>query len=445
MMTADLSPAVSLPIEAPASLPVEAPASPASPASEAPLSSRSSSWLSRADDGLPAIEVRAGLVSAGVLATALVWAALTPADPSVRADGVIVPHGRTQVVQHLEGGVVSDILVHEGDHVKAGDVLLRVSPAPSSARLGEGKSKIASLRAKAARLEAEGSDREPVFPADLKDTAPEAIASEAASFAAGAEEFKRSTANFTEQRAALQVELGAAQEQEALQSKLGEAGRKADLLNARQSVARIRAQVAAASGSLDDLRSKRRAEALRQLSAVRADLSALAPGLASDEDRASRTDLRSSVEGVVKTLKVTTIGGVVSPGETVAEVTPTGTEMLVEAHVRPERIGAVAVGKPAIVRVEAWDFTRYGVLDGTVVDVSSDAIEDPRRPDARYYRVVVRTSSDHLPYRYEGEREPTLSPGMPVDVDLRSGEQRSLLSRLLSPVFRTARLSTSGR
>lgn len=378
-------------------------------------------------------------VSAIGLVAALVWAGLTPFDPSTRAKGSISTASRTQVVQHLEGGVVREILVAQGARVKAGDPIARIDPTVAVSRAGEGKAKLGSLRARAARLEAEASDAPLAFSEELRREAPEATATETAAWKASSDELARQLANLAEQKAALTTELAVAQEQEGLQVRMGDAARKADLLSARGAVARARQQLAVVSGSIEDAKGRRRAESFRLLAETRATLASLAPGMASDADRVDRTTLRASVDGVVKTLKITTVGGVVQPGEIIAEVTPVGSELLVEAHVPTDRIAPVAPGKSAVVRVEAWDFAKYGTLEGTVTEVSSDAIEDSRK-DSRYYRVTIKASSDRLPYAYEGEAAPVLVPGLPVDVTIRSGD-RSLLSTLIAPVVRGIRVA----
>lgn len=412
----------------------------------------------------------AGRLASALLVLLLAWSAFAKVDQVVRFDGRITAHGRTQEITHLEGGIVEEVLVSEGQSVKSGDVLVRLRKTSAFSRMGETTAKKDALRAEAARLEAEIEGWEPVFPEGLPD---EAVARQRSVFFEGAAEVRHSKDQFaarirqhegelgeaSARRSALSSKIGPAQEMAAMQESLGSQGRRSDVLAAKMAVADIKSQLAPLEGTLERARagieelragmeeadSKRRSAAAKRLAEVRSDLAGIEHGLAQDQDRAERTELRSPMDGRVKVLFANTLGGTLPPGGKAAEITPTGSGLLIEGRLRPEDRANVFPGLKVEARVGSYDSSFYGTLQAEVVEISSDAIESQDGRTPSYYRILAKAESDTLPFRVEGDRAaPEILPGMPVVGDVLVG-RRTLAGRLFSPVLRSARLAAKGR
>lgn len=386
----------------------------------------------------------------------LLWAAWAPIDKIVRAQGRIITASKSQVVQHLEGGIVSEILVHEGQKVQAGQTLMRLSDVNANSNLSQGKSRLQSLKATQARLRAEAQggsslqfdDDIPVSMQMLEKNAFEERQSRIRSEqAALQQQINQRQAELKEAQArsqSLSTELNIAKQQATMvdsllkkgaasQMELLEAQSRTERLNTQfrdvvNTIPRLMSAQAESAARINESQSRFRAEARTELNQVSAEISRIQAGIRADSDRVSRTEVRAPSTGFVNRLMFNTIGGVVKPGEAVLEITPSEGPLAVEARVRPDDRASLRAGLSTRVMLGAYDYTVYGALQGEVVEVSSDTLPDEN--GQRYYRVVVETKPAQGPLAQE-----VILPGMTASADVIVGK-RSVLSYLLSPFLR---------
>jgi adhesin transport system membrane fusion protein len=389
-----------------------------------------------------------------------IWADRAELDEVTRGEGRVIPSRQIQVVQNLEGGIVAAILVREGEIVDEGQVVMRIDNVRAASDYREKKARYLALLAAAARLEAEIHETAVSFPPE--------VLTEARELAVGEQDL------FASRQARLQDELGILrrqaeqreQELREVKTRLGQLERshalaveqlqineplarqrivaraellklqrevndlKGELEQARLAVPRVEAAVREASLRIESAWSTFRAEAQKELGAVRAELAGLREVIVAGEDRVRRTEVRSPVRGTVKQIKVTTVGGVVQPGADLVEIVPLEDTLLVEAQIRPADIAFLRPGLPAKVKITAYDFAIYGGLEGEVEDISADSITDDKGES--FYRVRVRTAESQL--EKAGEALPII-PGMTAQVDVLTGH-RTVLQYLLKPFNR---------
>ncbi|MGL4405418.1 MAG: HlyD family type I secretion periplasmic adaptor subunit [Notoacmeibacter sp.] len=401
-----------------------------------------------------------------LLFAAVVWAALTHVDEVTRGDGRVIPAGRTQQIQATEPGVVTEIAVKVGQTVSSGDLVVRLDDTMSTSDLGEVQARSRALQAKVARLEAEqGETGEPAFlcPKDVMESAPAVCANEEAlleSRRAGFQntagvleqrqlqrenELEEARANIDRIKGSLTIskrELGilapmarrklvAETELIRVQREVNDAEGQLKALAA--SVPRLEGAIEEAKLQVRELGLQFRQEAQKERTDVLAELSVLEEAERGESNRVKRTDIRSPVNGVVNRLEVNTIGSFVQPGAIVAEIVPTSVELLVEARIAPKDVAFVVPGQQALVKVTAFDFSVYGGLSGTVVNVGSDSIVDQKTGEP-YFEVRVKTDKSQLE---RNGRTFGITPGMVCSVDVMTG-RKSILHYLLKP-FNKAR------
>lgn len=394
------------------------------------------------------------------------WAAIAEVDEITRADGRVVPVSKTQLIQSAEPGVVQEILVRPGQHVRRGDVLVRLDPTTSAATLGESQARAQALEAEVARLrtEHEGDLRsEYACPEHIQDIAPEICDNEANLLQARRESYLKNVSVLEERVEQRQRELhGAEADLHRLQETLGIAERefalmaplaqrnlvaKTDMLRAErevsdlkgqiatgeQSIARIQAALRESNLQLQQALLQFRQEALSDLTAGLSELSVIRQTIRGAETRMSRTDIRSPVDGIVNRLDVNTTGAFVSPGTQVMDIVPVADKLLVEARIKPQDIAFIRPGQNATVKLTAYDFSIYGGIDGIVDTVSADSVFDEEEKET-FYIVLVRTEEAEL--RKGGKSLPVI-PGMVAEVDILTG-RKTILQYILKP-FNQAR------
>lgn len=398
------------------------------------------------------------IVWSGAAATAalLAWMALAQVDRVVHTSGRVVPSGKQQLVQHLEGGIVSKVFVREGDVVAKGQSLIAVSDLQANASLGEKRARLQGLGARAARLQAEadGAGRF-TAPAGGSGASPE-MRNQSDAFEARMSRLQQSLRVFDEQiaqkrqeaneqdarRKGLAAELDVARQQLALvQTMLARnAASQLELLDARARVERLVTQLREAETAIPRLqaaaqelqaraaeaRAQFRSESRTSLADARVEVQRLQQEIAADSDRVQRTDIVAPVAGVVNKLLFNTVGGVVKPGDTLLELTPNDAALVVETRVSPAERGALQTGQAAVVKVAAYDYTSFGTLAGKVSEISADSLADER--GERYFRVAIAVDPDSL--RRFGQ---AVTPGMTITADAVTG-QRTVLQYLLSPI-----------
>ncbi len=352
-----------------------------------------------------------------VLAAGWRWADMAVLDEVTRGEGTVVPSSREQVIQSLEGGILVDLAVREGDTVEKGEVLLRIDDTRSGASLREGQSRAAVLRAEIARLRAEAAAGQPAWPADLD---PGLVARERALFESRRRALEESVASVARSLRLAEEELG-------MTEPMVERGAVSAV-----EVIRLKREVIDLKGKIRDQRNTFRTDARATLAEKEAELAGITEVLTAREDQVERSVIRAPMRGTVKNIRVTTLGGVIGPGEDIMEIVPLEDRLLVEARIRPSDVAFLRPGQPATVKLSAYDYSIYGSLEGRLEQISADTISDETNPDERYYRIYVRTKTAHL----DGKDGPLpIIPGMVATVEVLTGH-KTVLEYLLKPVLK---------
>ncbi|MFN3526013.1 MAG: HlyD family efflux transporter periplasmic adaptor subunit [Paracoccus sp. (in: a-proteobacteria)] len=346
------------------------------------------------------------------------WAAFAQIDQITRGDGRVIPLHRMQVIQSLDGGILDELPVSEGDAVRQGEVVARLDDTRARSAYQAGQSEIESLQAEVARLAAEALDQ-PVL--DFGATPTETEQTELRLFSARRTRLESSLAALSDERAAVQEQLNIT----GPLASDGEPG-QIDVLQLRQKSAEL-------TGRINEIRNGYLEQVYRDLAVRRGRLTLLEQDLIRKADDLRRTVILSPVDGRVNNISITTLGGVVRPGEQIMQITPVGDQLLIETRILPRDVAFIAPGMPASVKITAYNFAVYGDLRGQVTQISEDTVlEDTPTGPQNFYRVIVKTERDYLE-RF-GERLP-IRPGMVAQVDIESGSQ-SVLNYLMRPVLR---------
>lgn len=360
---------------------------------------------------------------AGALVVFLLWASFAWVDEIVRADGEVVSSSRSQIVQNLEGGILAELHVHQGDEVKAGQILARLQDTKFRAAADDLQDRIDALEIKQYRLEAE---LEGAFdfdvPQELADRSPGIYTSERALFNA------RQT-DFTSRRESAREILDQLKDEHANMQRLY----KKEIV-ALIEVNRAQKAVSDAQAKYNEIGTQSELELAEDHSKTLRELTSYRQELRLARDQLERTVITSPMAGIVNSLSVTTIGGVIRPGEEILEIIPLGEEMFVEARVKPENIASVLPGQDATIKLSAYDYTIYGSLRGKVDFVSADTFEDERNPRAEpYYRVTVKVDRSQFTER---QQEIEIRPGMRATAELQTGT-KTILQYMLKPLYKS--------
>lgn len=378
----------------------------------------------------------------------VLWAALAKVDEVSRAQGRVIPSRQLQVVSNLEGGIVRDILVRQGQKVEAGQPLLRLDATQFSAQFTKEQEGYNALVARITRLQAEVDGASPQFPAGLVTTSPALVAAERSLHQARQSELAAaiSVANSQlDQTRTAVITRGQAKSladrELALIGPLVEKGiePQIELLRAQsaasQATGEYRGAQSAVNQATSELRSIReqfRSKAVDDLTAAKAELGGMGRELPALQDRVTRTELRAPISGTVNRVLVATVGGIVKPGEPLVEIVPSDDTLFVEARVSPADIAFVRPNQKAQVKLTAYDYAIYGSLVGRVERISPDAVLTDERTGETHYLVRIRTDGRLLD---ASGRPLAITPGMVAEIDL-LGEKRSILSYILSPIER---------
>lgn len=357
------------------------------------------------------------------LVAALAWASVARVDEVTKADARVVPEGREQVIASLEGGILRQLFVHEGEQVEAGQDLAMLDPTRYQSQQAEGETKRISLKAQIARLQAEATGRTPDFPAEVL-AQPQVADSERDLYAARKHALEDAVGSNSRGIEMLKRELA-----------MSEAMAAKGLLSEVE-VLHLRRQINDLGLQSSDRINRFRQDASTELSKLQTDLAQIEEQQAGRQDVLSRTVIKSPVHGLVKNIRSNTLGGVVGPGSPIMEIVPIGNRTLIEARVKPGDIGFLQAGQTVKVKLAAYDFTIYGGLDGIIESISPDAIGDTEHPgsaDPTYYRVMVRVDSNTL---HEKGKPLAVLPGMTGSAEVRIGE-RSVLNFLLRPMLKS--------
>jgi adhesin transport system membrane fusion protein len=351
----------------------------------------------------------------------LVWANWAELDTITRASGQVIVSSRNQVIQAPDGGVLESMWVKEGDAVKRGQVLFRFDQTRASAGHQESLAKSAALRAAVARLQAEVFGGEPRF----------------TGLAGYAELHANQLALFKRRQSAIQEEVAALERSLALVK--SELDMNLPLLKngdvSRAEVLKLQRQVADIQGQITNRRNKYFQDAQADLAKAQEDLESVEQTLAQRREQLTYTEIKAPMDGVIRNVRLTTQGGVAKPGDEILQIVPLDDDLIVEAKVRPADIAFIKPGLPATVKLDAYDYSIYGSLQGTVSYISADTLsEETRAGEMTYYRVQVKTRDRNLSSR-KSERI-DIQPGMTATVEIKTGGQ-TVLRYLTKPITKT--------
>lgn len=372
-------------------------------------------------------KIRASRVQVWLIAAIIVifisWSAFAPLEEVVRGVGKVVPTTNNQVIQNLEGGIVKEIFVTEGDIVEAGQVVAKMDETRSRSAFQELQNQKWALSLKMDRLEAEwdpdtGFVPEPV----LLEKAPEHAAAERRLYQARRQEYQTRVTNLDEAISLKEQEIRMLR-----QLVDQKAAPQMDLIRAQQSLVDTRSQL---SDFMVEYESKRAQDYTDTLSNLRQ----VEEQVMRHRNELLRTDVRSPIKGVVNKVWSTTRGGVTQPGDPLIEVLSLEDELRIEGRIDPRDIGFVHVGMPATIKLTAFDFSIYGTLSGKVVHVGSDTVVDEKQQDPQpYYEAFIALKSDTL---HAGAESVQIRPGMQAQMELKSGT-KTVLQYILKPLFKT--------
>lgn len=390
------------------------------------------------------------------------WANWAKLDEVTRGEGKVVPSSEVQSLQSIDAGIIEEFMVREGDEVKAGQVIMRLSDIEASSDLGANQARYLGLLAAVTRLqaEAEGADNF-VFPENVKAGAPGSVMEEMNAFRANRtqmqgqlnivnQQLRQREQEVTELNSrvsdlrgvlALQqdernviaplVARGAAPQLELLQLDRSIKEKQSELNSAKGGLPRARSAISEARARVAEVRSSSKAKAQEELALKLREMNEIKERLSALTERKTRTELRSPVNGTVQEILVNTVGGVTRPGEDLVRIVPKDDQLIVEARVNPKDRAFIYPGQIAVVKVTAYDFSIYGGLKGEVLDISADTVTDDQGNS--FYRVRLRTDEKEL--KRQGQVLPII-PGMIAQVDILTG-QKSVMQYLMKPLIKT--------
>lgn len=384
------------------------------------------------------------------------WAATTEVDEVTRAEGDVVPTGYVQIVQHLEGGIVSDIMVKEGELVERGDILLRLNGAGAAEDLAKSRAQLRGLKTEQERLQAFLDGRAPDFsqtgglPEDLAsqqrffNTMMDARAKEAEVIRSQISQKQENVRSLETRRRTLAGNLKLAEEGlEAMQTLMdkGLANRfrylsqKEDTNMVRGQLAEVNSEILSAKKGiqeyeqrLESLSANYQDQAAQQLHTINNDIDQLEEVTAKLQARVERLEVRAPTRGLVKGLEIHTVGGVLGAGEKILEIVPMDEQMVVEAKISTTDVGHVRVGLPVQVKVHSYDFVRYGMVQGTLESISPMTFIDKYNKTFYRARIILQQ-----PFVGKNPDANYILPGMTVEADIMTG-RKSVLDYLLKPI-----------
>jgi adhesin transport system membrane fusion protein len=406
----------------------------------------------------------------GVFVSFIVWANFATLDEVTRGQGKVIPSSEIQQIQHQEGGTVAEFMKREGQTVTKGEVIMRLRDIGASSDLGASTARYMGLQAKKFRLQAEAEGRDaPEFPEEVMESVPESVMEELNTFNANkrrrqsqisvyeqqASQRRQEIAEINTRIAGINSEMtlinkevermrpyvssGSVSEGEFLAAEQRQAAKRTELSGLRASIPRARSAMAEAEARISEIKDTARSEAQSELSTTLIEINTIEKTLGALEDTKDRTEITSPVDGIIKDLRINTVGGVVKPGEIIAEIVPDDDQLLVEANIRPSDIAFIHPSQKAMVKITAYDFSIYGGLEGEVIDISADTIQNEEGES--FYRIKVQTFESEL--KRKGEILPII-PGMVASVDILTGE-KTVMDYILKPFKKTVDSAMSER
>lgn len=402
------------------------------------------------------------LITIGSLIIAfLIWALFASIDVITRGNGHVIPSQKTQVISNLEGGIIKMVLVKEGDIVQAGQVLMIIDPTVSEARYKSSREQYLRYLAASTRLQDQIAGKNYTVPQEVEMESPSIAFEERRHYQERLQQFetqlsiaKQVVLQKQQEVAEGKAKLIQAQEQlnlsqqelktveplvaeqliskrEILRLQRDTANLKGDVATGKASLPKNEAALSQAKEELKQISFRFQNEDQEQLREIKIKLAEAKEGMLEAKDRMTRTELRSPVKGIVKEIKMKTVGGTIRGGEAVMEVVPFEDTLLIEADILPSDVAFIHPGQEAKVKVTAYDYSIYGSFKAQLLGISADTVHDPEQKKD-YYRVLLRTDKNYL--ERNGKKLPII-PGMTVEVDILIGT-RTVLQYLLKPIIR---------
>ena len=378
------------------------------------------SYLDGQDDQAVFRAGRLITLCAVMLAAFLAWAAWFEVTEVSTGTGKVIPSSREQVIQSFEGGIVAQMSVAEGDLVERGQVLAQLDPTKTASSVGESEAKYRAAKASQARLQAEVTGKPLKFPASLRES-PELVEAETALYNTRRRGLEQTLAGIEDSLRLVRSELK-------ITENLAKMG-----ASSRVEVIRLNRQRSELELKATEARSEYLVRAREELAKASAEADSLSEVIRGRSDSLTRLTLRSPVRGIVKDIEVNTLGGVVQPGGQVMKIVPMDERLLIETRIAPRDIAFIHPDQAAKVKISAYDYSVYGGLDGKVVGISPDTLQDEVKPEIYYYRVFIRTEQDSL--QNKAGKQFAIVPGMIATVDIRTGE-KTILDYLIKPLNR---------
>lgn len=355
----------------------------------------------------------------------LIWAYNSTLEEVTRGQGSIISSSREQIIQSLDPGIIMEMRVKEGDVVEKNQIILKLDDTRSSAILRESEAKVENLTAIAARLKAETTETKPIFPqeisSELKQREYQAYTVRRQSMVDAIEALKASK-SFLDHEISITQPLA----QQGLVSNV--------------EVLRMQRQSADLGAQILDRKNRYLTDANNELVKTEAELAQARENMAMRADPVDRSFIQAPLRGIVKNIKINTVGGVVNAGQDILEIVPLDDKLLVEAYIRPQDVAFLRPGLPAVVKISAYDYSIYGGLEGVVTLISPDTLSNDKRnselklnQNEVYYRILVKTDANSLVDK-QGKKLPII-PGMVTTVDVKTGE-KTVFQYLIKPITR---------
>ncbi|WP_441366921.1 HlyD family efflux transporter periplasmic adaptor subunit [Acinetobacter lwoffii] len=375
-----------------------------------------SSKVSFQEPPLPKSSVIIWIIGIGLLVL-LSWAWLFKLEEVSTGTGKIIPLSKEQVIQSLDGGILTTLNVKEGEIVERGQVLAQLDPTRFESNVGESESLLVSSRATSARLRAEVTGAPLVFPEEVLKY-PKLVKEETALY-------QSRRANLQESVAGLEQALLLVQQELEMTAPLVAKGAASEV-----EVLRLKREANDLRNQMNDIRNQYYVNAREELSKANTDVETQQQVVRGKSDTLSRTVFKSPVRGVVKEIDVMTLGGVIPQNGKLMTIVPLDEKLLVEARISPRDIAFIRPDQEALVKITAYDYSIYGGLNGKVAMISPDTLRDEVKQDQFYYRVYIRTDSDKL--SNNAGQEFNITPGMVATVDIRTGS-KTVMDYLIKP------------
>lgn len=421
-------------------------------------------WAQIQQEPIRARKLLFGLFFAFILI--IVWSGFAELDEVTRGEGKVIPSQQLQLIQSMDGGIIKEILVREGDIVELGDLLLRIDETRFTSSLQESRAQYYALSAEVARLTALTNNIEPTFSQELREEAPELVRRETQLYHSNLAELNEQISIYNQQLQQRMQDLREAQSaQKQYSTNLRLSQRELDVTrpllasgavsdidiirlerevaNSQGELSRAEASILRSQSAIEEARNKIEEVSLSmtnkwrvRLAESSSKLNSLMAAEAGLVDKVKQAEIRSPVRGTIQRLLVNTRGGVVTPGREVMEITPLDDQLMVEARVSPKDIAFIRPGQPATIKLTAYDFSIYGGLDAEVVHISSDSLTDEQ--DNTYYLVRLKTLHN------QGEIDLKIIPGMTAQADILTGK-KTVLEYLIKPVLKATSQSMTER